>query len=110
MTLVLSAVNLHIQIDSYLDRPAGEPIDWQEAGDRWMRHMEISATGLRDHQHRRAVALLCQHISNRYFPQTQTDMRTMQIQRGLFSDAWVVVTRSSSTTFPAPRSRARSRS
>ncbi len=89
--LVLSELNLNLQLDSYLDRPAGEPIDWQEAGDRWMRQMETSATGLRDHQHRRAVALLCQHISNRYFPQTQTDMRTMQIRRGFSSDAWVVV-------------------
>ena len=89
--LVLTELTARIPLDSYLDLPAGKPIDWQKAGDGWARNAEISAAGLRDHQHRRSVALLCQHISNRYFPQTQTDMRTIQIRNGSYSDAWIVV-------------------
>lgn len=89
--LVLTELNLQVHLDSYLDRHAGQLIDWQKTGDRWMRLAATSAASLRDHRHRRAVALLCQHISNRYFPQTQTDMRTMQIRHGRSSDAWTAV-------------------
>ncbi len=89
--LVLAELSPQIQLDAHLDRKPGEPTDWQKAGDRWMQHAENSAASLRDHQYRRAVALLCQHVSNRYFPQTQTDMRTLQIRRVCCSDAWIAV-------------------
>ena len=46
---------------------------------------------LRDHQYRRTVALLCQHISNKYFPHTQTDMRTIQIEKRCYNDDWIVI-------------------
>lgn len=89
--LLLTDLTLHVPLDAFLDRPDGKSIDWCKVGDQWMRSADSSATGLRDHEHRRAVALLCQHISNRYFPQTQTDMRTMEIHSGNFSDAWISV-------------------
>ena len=37
----------------------------------------------------RAVALLCQHVSNRYYPETQTDLRTQQIRQGHTLDPWI---------------------
>ena len=40
---------------------------------------------------RRAVALLCQHISNRYFPETQGDQRTIRITEGFSGDQWIMV-------------------
>lgn len=89
--IVLAGLSLNVHLDSYLDRDPDEPTDWRKAGSRWMRHAETRAVGLRGHQHRRAVALLCQHVSNRYFPETQTDMRTMQIRPTMFSDAWITV-------------------
>ena len=90
---VLSYLTLHVKLDSYLDQPAGKPIGWQEQGDRTRQLAEANAAGLRGcgSQHRRAVALLCQHVSNRYFPHTQTDMRTMQTGCGSFCDAWISV-------------------
>ena len=87
--LVLSAFTLHVQLDSYLERPASKPINWQEQGDQRMQIAEEIAIALRDGQHPRTVALLCQHISNRYFPHTQTNMRTMEIRHGFFNDAWI---------------------
>ena len=56
-----------------------------------MEYTEQSASGLRDPEFRRAIALLCQHISNRYYPQTQGDMRTRRTSRGHSSDRWVSV-------------------
>ena len=56
-----------------------------------MKHAEQWAKGLRDYEYRRAIALLCQHISNRYFPQTQGDKRSMEIQNGTFSGRWPIV-------------------
>ena len=90
--LVLTGLTLHLQLDDDLDRGDSEPIDWQRRGDRWMEHAEKHSADLIDHQYCRAVALLCQHISNRYYPQTQTDMRTtQQIRNAHFSDKWVVI-------------------
>ncbi len=89
--LVLAELSPQFQLDAYLDLKPGESTDWQKTGDRWMQHAETRASSLRHHQHRRAVALLCQQISNRYFPRTQTDMRTVQIRRGYFADAWITV-------------------
>ena len=89
--VVLTELTLHVPLDSYLDREGDAPVDWPKAGDRWMEYAESCTAGLRDHQYRRAVALLCQHISNRYFPETQSDMRTIQIRTGHSSDQWIVV-------------------
>lgn len=80
-----------ISLDYYLDQPASRSIDWQKEGDQIIELAESHAMGLRDYQHHRAVALLCQHISNRYFPETQTDMRTRQIGYGSYEDAWITV-------------------
>ena len=91
LRIVLSGLTLDVHLDSYLAQPTGESIDWKRAGDRWIEFAEACAAGLRDHHYRRAVALLCQHISNRYFPETQTDMRTIQISGGHSSDQWIVI-------------------
>ena len=88
---VLARMTLQVQLDDFLEREDGKPIDWQKNGTRWMEYTEQSASSLRDHEHRRATALLCQHISNRYYPQTQGDMRTRRTSRGHSSDQWVSV-------------------
>ena len=89
LQVVLSEMTLRVQLDGYLDREDGKSIDWQKNGTHWMDYTEHSASGLRDHEFRRAIALLCQHISNRYYPQTQGDMRTRRTQGGYSSDFWV---------------------
>lgn len=89
--MVLTELTLHMPLDDYLDRDDSRPVDWQERGTRCMEYAEQSAADLRDHEYRRAVALLCQHVSNRYFPQTQGDKRTVQRRHGFSSDRWIIV-------------------
>ena len=91
LQVVLTAMTLQLQLDSYLDSEQNPDGHHQPATQRWLTLAEQGATELRGHQFRRAVALLCQHISNRYFPQTETDMRTMQIRSGHSSDNWIAV-------------------
>lgn len=41
--------------------------------------------------YRRSVALLCQYISNRYYPLTQGDQRTIRVTKSNYSDRWISV-------------------
>ena len=91
LQVVLTEMTLQVQLDGFLDREDGNPIDWQKNGTRWMEYTKQSASGLRDHEYRRAIALLCQQISNRYYPQTQGDMRTRRISGQPLSDRWIWV-------------------
>ena len=84
---VLTELTLRVSLDAYLDQGDSRPINWQN----WLEYAEQSAASLRDHEYRRAIALLCQHISNRYFPQTQGDKRSMEVQNGSSSDPWIIV-------------------
>lgn len=88
---VLSRMTTSFQLDYYLEQSTCRPIDWQEKLDQRMEIAKMGASRLRDCQYHRAVALLCQHISNRYFPETQTDMRTRQTGCGSYEDAWIIV-------------------
>ena len=88
---VLTGLTLSVSLDYYLDQGKSRLIDWQRRGARWMKHAEQWAEWLRDHEYRRVVALLCQHISNRYFPQTQGDKRSMEIRNWSYSDQWIIV-------------------
>jgi len=91
LQFVLQAMTLHVQLDSYLDRSDKEGIDWHKNGESWMRYAEIGLRSLHTHEYRRSVALLCQFISNRYYPQTQSDQRTINISHGIYSDQWICI-------------------
>lgn len=89
---VLSRMTTCFQLDYYLEQSTCRPVNWQEKLDHRMEIAKMDASGLRDCQYHRAVALLCQHISNRYFPETQTDMRTRRTGGCEPSfDAWITV-------------------
>jgi len=89
--IVLQEMTLHVQLDSYLDRSEMENIDWHKNGESWMRYAESRLKSLRTHEYRRSVALLCQFVSNRYYPQTQSDQRTINISHGSYSDHWICI-------------------
>lgn len=89
--IVLSEMTLRTQLDSYLDRDEDKNIDWQKKGEYWMQHAESCLESLRVHEFRRSIALLCQHISNRYFPKTQGDQRTISVGSSSYSDNWISV-------------------
>ena len=84
--VVLHEMTLQVQLDRYLDHECVGIIDWQKDGDNWLENAKQCMESLRTHEYRRSVALLCQCISNRYYPQTQGDQRTIQISQGSSSD------------------------
>ncbi len=91
LQLVLAAMTLHVQWDSYLDKDK-ETIDWQKNGERWMAIAEEHLKYPHTYEFRRSLALLCQYISNRYYPKTQGDQRTIQVsQGGIYTDQWILV-------------------
>lgn len=91
LRLLLSEFSLTVQLDGYLD--AGRDLP------RLLHHVEKLAEELRSYRRERAssefrfsLALLCQAISNRYFPITQGDGRTIVVTEGGVSwDQWVTV-------------------
>lgn len=89
--LVLMEMTLQVQLDSYLDRNEDQSIDWQKNGESWMQHAGSRVESLRTHEYRRSVALLCQFVSDRYFPNTQGDQRTIRVGGGHYSDQWISV-------------------
>jgi len=90
--IVLQEMTLHVQLDGYLDHENVENINWQKNGDNWLQYAKQRMKSLRTHEYRRSVALLCQYISNRYYPQTQGDKRTIQVSQGCTSsDNWITV-------------------
>ena len=89
LDLVLTQLTAHMHLDPYLDRVEEDPIDWHTAGTRWLVIAKNAAASLRDHQYERTIALLCQHISNRYFPHTTTNMRTILIPSHVCFNHWV---------------------
>nr|VFJ54294.1 MAG: hypothetical protein BECKDK2373B_GA0170837_10463 [Candidatus Kentron sp. DK] len=91
---ILQDMTLSVQLDSYLDRNKEEDIDWHKNGVCWMQHAEALLESSRTHEYRRSLALLCQFISNRYYPKTQTDQRTIRVSKGLLSaDQWITISK-----------------
>lgn len=92
LEIVLSGMTLSVHLDAYLESSTGKVIDWEKNGKRWLGFARSHADSLRAHEYRRAKALLCQFISNRYYPHTQGNQRTIQVSRGMyFSDNWTTV-------------------
>ncbi len=91
LRIVVSSMNLSVELDSYLESPLKDEIHWERNGKRWLQYSKEVADGFRTHEYRRAVALLCQYISNRYYPHTQGDQRKIQVPQGYYSDSWTVV-------------------
>src|SRR3546814_18227913 len=78
-------MSLSVSMDGFLEAATTREINWNESGKRWLESFRNHATALRDHEHRRSTALLCQFISNRYYPPTQGDPRTIQVSPGAYS-------------------------
>ena len=92
LSLVLLELSFEVHLDGLLDPDEGATVDWQLDRETWLEAAKQTSASLCAHEYRPAVALLCQHISNRYFPRTQGDMRTITVPRGgLCSDHWILV-------------------
>ena len=89
---VLSWLRVELHLDDLMEQADKGTVDWNGRGERFLRHGKATVGGLRDDEHRRAVALLCQQISNRYYPQSQSDRRTFKVPKGgFYSDYWIIV-------------------
>jgi len=84
-------MTLHVHLDGYLDNDNQNSIDWGEKGENWMEYAAQIMESSRVHEYRRSVALLCQYISNRYYPQTQGDKRIIRAGGTSYSDPWICI-------------------
>lgn len=91
LKIVLSGVNLTVQMDSHIESSESRPPDWAKIGDKWLNLFRQKADSMRQHEFRRALALLCQFISDRYYPRTQGNQRTIQVSPTLYADDWISV-------------------
>ena len=91
LEIVLAGLRLEIQLEAYVEGSDVPSTDWKRQRERLVKLANENVNTLRDGEHRQAVALLCQHVSNRYFFQTQTDQRTISVSRSHYSDRWIHV-------------------
>lgn len=89
--IVINEMTLSIHLDSYLDNDDQSSIDWVDKGKNWMEYAAQIMERSRVHEYRRSVALLCQYISNRYYPQTQGDKRIIKVGGISYSDPWICI-------------------
>lgn len=85
--IILSAMTFNVPMDSYIEPDGNKSPDTQ----KWMQHFLLTARSLRKYEFRRALSLLCQYISERYYPHTQTDMRVMNVGNNTYNDTWINV-------------------
>jgi len=90
LNVVLSILNIPFDLESFIDWPESQSINGEE---KMVQLAENGVQSLKNHLNFRIISLLCQHISNRYFPETQTDMRMINIPstNRYYSDAWISV-------------------
>lgn len=87
---ILNQMTLSVSMDGFLETSETRKIDWNKSGEQWMEIFKDWASILRDHEYRRSQALLCQFISNRYYPHTQGNQRTIQVPHlSSYFDEWV---------------------
>ncbi|MCY4641500.1 MAG: hypothetical protein OXC41_02205 [Gammaproteobacteria bacterium] len=93
LSMILSDMTISVQMDGFLGKDVKEPIDWVKNGEQWLDYVRKRVQNLQSHQYRPAVALLCQFISDRYYPQTRTNQRTIKIPLApIFSfDRWIQI-------------------
>ncbi|HEY8034266.1 MAG TPA: hypothetical protein VIF37_01605 [Methylobacter sp.] len=89
--IVINEMTLSVHLDSYLDNGNQNSIDWSEKGKNWMEYATQIMESSRVHEYRRSVAMLCQYISNRYYPQTQGDKRIIRTGGTSYSDPWICI-------------------
>jgi hypothetical protein len=87
---LLNEMTIRVQLDWHIG--SGKSTNWKERADEWVSFARAGAESGKVHEFRRALALLCQYISNRYYPQTQGDQRTINVSMGFFSsDDWISI-------------------
>lgn len=89
LAFVLQPLSLSLKLDEIYETHA--PRDWAARGAVWTRLAQDTIPSIARNDPRAPAALLCQYISNAYYPRTQTDLRTMRIGPSSYSDEWIDV-------------------
>ncbi|WP_370334469.1 TOPRIM nucleotidyl transferase/hydrolase domain-containing protein [Parvularcula marina] len=91
LSMVLSDFTLHVQMDGFV-RDDGDVVDWKKHGNEWQDFAETHEKFWREHSFRPAIALLCQYISDRYYPHTQGNRRVISVAgRSWAEDPWMFI-------------------
>jgi hypothetical protein len=88
LAIAINQMTLTVQLESLVGSKLSEA-HWILRGRRWTKHANMF--GRLDNQFRSTIALLCQFISNAYFPLTQTDGRIIRQGVPSYSDPWLQV-------------------
>ena len=93
LDIILSSMTISMQTDRFLCRSEKEPFDWVKSGEQCLNGAKNRVQSLQSHQCRPAIALLCQFISDRYYPQARTNQRTIKIPPApmLSFDRWIQI-------------------
>ena len=91
LEIVLACLRLEIPLETLVEGTDFSPLEWTEERRSQVEHANNIVNTLRTGEHRQAVSLLCQHLSNRYFFQTQSDKRTIMVSPSHYSDRWIQV-------------------
>ncbi|HVI60424.1 MAG TPA: hypothetical protein VM619_16340 [Luteimonas sp.] len=90
LRLVINAMTLHVRMDSYLEGAGSNAVDGKQF-QLWVKRFKELQEISRTHTYRPAIALLCQYISNRYYPNAVGDQRTVRVGGGFYCDRWLSV-------------------
>ena len=90
---LLSQTTLHVNLVSFIEEPKSTDSSSQVESlfDRTKKTAPEIVAALKQHTNFRAIALLCQHVSDRYYPKTQSDRRTFFVSPHFYTDEFIAV-------------------
>ena len=90
---VHSLTTLHLDLVSLIEKPMSTDSSSQvdHLFDRTRQTAPNIVDALKQHTNFRAIALLCQHMSDRYYPETQGDRRSFFVNPHFYTDAFIEV-------------------
>ncbi len=90
--LLLGPLTLELHLDSYAEKSEEAARNADRNVAKWIQLGKSFVQRSNANEFRQALALLCQFISNRYYPHTQGDQRNIRIPGGSSSwDQWISV-------------------
>jgi len=90
LSLTLNEMSLNVHLDSYLLEKS-DNYDWNTFGKKCTEFAEMHLDFSAGHEFRCALSILCQYISNRYFPHTQGNKRVISIPQHFSQNEWISI-------------------
>jgi hypothetical protein len=87
---VLKGLSLNVALESFFEQ-GSDSVDWISNGQHWLDVGQSIVSSHKRSPFRAAIAILCQFISNRFYPKTQTNQRTISRSTGSSFDKWMTI-------------------